>query len=70
MRQLRPAAAAFLLAMAMALTTTAVSFFVVPVCDELGLGRGEFTVYFSLMTAAGAVSRHMARIISAVSMPV
>ena len=56
MRQLRPAAAAFLLAMAMALTTTAVSFFVVPVCDELGLGRGEFTVYFSLMTAAGALS--------------
>ena len=56
LRQYRPAGAAFLLAIAMALTTTAVSFFVVPVCEELGLGRGEFTVYFSLMTAAGALS--------------
>ena len=55
-REYRPAAAAFLLMMAMALTTTALSFFVVPVCAELGLGRGTFTVYYSLMTASGAAS--------------
>ena len=42
--------------MAMALTTTALSFFVAPVCDELGLGRGSFTVYYSLMTAFGAAA--------------
>ena len=52
----RPAVAAFLLMMAMALTTTALSFFVTPVCNDLGIGRGSFTVYYSLMTAAGAVS--------------
>ena len=51
-----PAAAAFLLMMAMALTTTALSFFVTPVCNELGIGRGSFTIYYSLMTATGAVS--------------
>ena len=53
---LRPSAAAFLLMMAMAVTTTALSFFVSPVCDELDVGRGTFTLYYSLMTAAGAVS--------------
>lgn len=52
----RPAAAAFLLMIAMALTTTALSFFVEPVCDALGLGRGTFTVYYSLMTASGALA--------------
>lgn len=52
----RPAVAAFLLMMAMALTTTALSFFVSPVCDDLGIGRGSFTIYYSLMTATGAVS--------------
>ena len=56
MRQYRPAFAAFLLMMAMALTTTALSFFVAPVCDELGLGRGSFTVCYSLMTASGAAA--------------
>ena len=56
MRRFRPAFAAFLLMMAMALTTTALSFFVAPVCDELGLGRGSFTVYYSLMTAFGAAA--------------
>ena len=55
-REYRSALAAFLMMMAMALTTTALSFFVVPVCDELGLGRGTFTVYYSLMTASGAVA--------------
>lgn len=55
-RLLRPAIAAFLLMMAMALTTTALSFFVSPVCDALQIGRGSFTIYYSLMTATGAVS--------------
>lgn len=53
-KELRPSIAAFLLMMAMALTTTALSFFIGPVCEELGLGRGSFTVYYSLMTASGA----------------
>lgn len=56
LREYRPALAAFLLMMAMALTTTALSFFVVPVCAELGLGRGSFTVCYSLMTASGAAA--------------
>lgn len=55
-RVYRPAISAFLLMMSMALTTTALSFFVVPVCAELGLGRGSFTVYYSLMTASGAIA--------------
>ena len=53
-KELRPSIAAFLLMMAMALTTTALSFFIGPVCTELGLGRGSFTIYYSLMTATGA----------------
>lgn len=56
LKRYRPAVAAFLLMMAMALTTTALSFFVTPVCDDLGIGRGSFTIYYSLMTASGAVS--------------
>lgn len=53
---IRAAAAAFLLMMAMAVTTSALSFFVSPVCGDLGIGRGSFAVYYSLMTAAGAFS--------------
>ena len=56
LRALRPSAAAFLLMMAMAVTTSALSFFISPVCDDLGIGRGSFTVYYSLMTASGAFS--------------
>lgn len=52
----RPALAAFALMVAMALTTTALSFFVGPVCDDLGLGRGSFTVYYSFLTASGAAA--------------
>jgi len=40
----------------MSLLSTALSFFVVPVCADLGFGRGSFTLYYSLMVAAGAVS--------------
>lgn len=52
----RPAMAAFLQMMAMALTTTALSFFVGPVCGEFGFGRGSFTVYYSILTAAGTIA--------------
>lgn len=52
----RPAMAAFVQMMAMALTTTGLSFFVGPVCDEFGFGRGSFTVYYSILTAAGTIA--------------
>lgn len=52
-REYRPSIAAFLLMMAMSLTTTALSFFVGPVCDTLGIGRGSFTIYYSIMTLTG-----------------
>ena len=54
--KLRPALAAFLLMLTMSLLSTALSFFVSPVCADLGFGRGSFTLYYSLMVAAGAVS--------------
>jgi len=53
-REYRPSIAAFLLMMAMSLTTTALSFFVGPVCDTLEIGRGSFTIYYSIMTLTGA----------------
>ena len=56
LREYRPAMAAFVQMMAMALTTTALSFFVGPVCQELGFGRGSFTVYYSILTAAGTLA--------------
>ena len=52
----RPAAAAFFLMVTMSLLSTALAFFVEPVCADLGFGRGSFTLYYSLMVAAGAVS--------------
>ena len=52
----RPAVAAFLMMMAMSITSTGLSFFVAPVSEALGVGRGSFTLYYSLLTAAGAVS--------------
>ena len=55
-KQIRPAASAFLLMLTMSLLSTALSFFVAPVCEDLGFGRGSFTLYYSLMVAAGAVS--------------
>ena len=59
MKQLRPAAAACLLMLTMSLLSTGLSFFVAPVCEELGFGRGMFTLYYSLMVATGAVSISM-----------
>ena len=52
----RPAAAAFLTMMAMALTSSTLSFFLEPVCAELQVGRGSFSLIFSLMTISGALT--------------
>lgn len=52
----RPAAAAFLTMMAMALTSSTLSFFSAPVCEELDVGRGSFSLIFSLMTISGALT--------------
>ena len=54
--QFRPALSAFLLTLTMSLLSTGLSFFVAPVCEDLGFGRGSFTLYYSLMVAAGAIS--------------
>ncbi len=53
---LRPSAAAFLLMIAMGTCSSGLSFFVSPVCADLEIGRGSFGIYYSLMTATGAVS--------------
>lgn len=52
----RPAAAAFLVIMAMALTSSVMSFFLEPVCESLQINRGSFSLIFSLMSVAGALS--------------
>lgn len=51
----RPAAAAFLTMMAMAMTSSTLSFFLEPICTELNIGRGSFSLIFSLMSVSGAV---------------
>ena len=52
----RAAVAAFLCMVSMALTSSCLSFFVQPVCQTLGVGRGSFALYYSLMTVTGAVA--------------
>lgn len=52
----RPASAALLLMVTINLFSTGLSFFVAPVCEDLGFGRGSFTLYYSLIVACGAVS--------------
>ena len=52
----RPAAAAFLAIMAMALTSSTISFFLEPVCEELQVSRGSFSMIFSFMNVSGALS--------------
>ncbi len=52
----RPAAAAFLAMMAMAVTSSTISFFLEPVCGQLGIGKGSFSLIFSLMTISGALT--------------
>ena len=38
-----------MLMLTMSLLSTALSFFVAPVCADLGFGRGSFTLYYSLI---------------------
>ena len=52
----RPAVAAFLVMMAMALPSSTLSFFLGPICDDLQVGRGQISLIFSLMTVTGAFS--------------
>lgn len=52
----RPAAAAFLTMMAMALTSSTISFFMEPICASLQINRGSFSMIFSLMSVSGALS--------------
>lgn len=52
----RPAVAAFMAMMAMALTSSTISFFLEPVCAQLNIGRGSFSLLFSLMTVSGAAT--------------
>ena len=56
LKALRPALSAFLLMLTISMISTGLSFFVAPVCEDLGFGRGSFTLYYSLIVAAGAVS--------------
>jgi len=56
LRSARPAIAAFLLMITMSLNTSSMSFFVSPVCADLGFPRGSFTFYYSLMAASGALA--------------
>ena len=51
----RPAVAAFLVMMAMALTSSTISFFLEPVCESLQISRGSFSLIFSLMSVSGAL---------------
>ena len=52
----RPAMAAFFVIMAMALTSSTISFFLEPVCESLQISRGSFSLIFSLMSVSGALS--------------
>ena len=54
--KLRPAVATFLMMMAVATTSTAISFLNQPVATYLQVGMGNFTLYYSLMVAAGALT--------------
>lgn len=57
--EFRPAIAAFLMMMATSLTSTALSFFVAPVSESLGVGRGSFTLYYSILLIGGALTSPM-----------
>lgn len=52
----RPAVAAFLVMMAMALPSSTMSFFLAPICEYLQVGRGQVSLIFSLMTVTGAIA--------------
>ena len=51
----RPAIAAFLVMMAMAITSSSISFFLGPLCEHLQVGRGQVSLMFSLMTLTGSL---------------
>jgi len=51
----RPAAAAFINMMAMALTSSTLSFFLTPICESLQISRSSFSLVFSLMSISGAI---------------
>ncbi len=51
----RPAIAAFLVMMAMGLSSTCLSFFLAPICEHLQVGRAQVSLIFSLMTVTGAL---------------
>ena len=51
----RPAVAAFLVMMAMGLSSTCMSFFLSPICEHLQVGMGQVSIIFSLMTVTGAL---------------
>lgn len=52
----RPAIACFLGMMCFALFSSGLSFFVATVSADLGVGRGSFTMYYSLMAIGGALA--------------
>ena len=54
--KLRPAMATFLMMIAVSTTSTAISFLNQPVANQLQVGMGSFTLYYSLMVAAGALT--------------
>ena len=54
--KLRPAIATFLMMIAVSTTSTAISFLNQPVANQLQVGMGSFTLYYSLMVAAGAIT--------------
>ena len=54
--KLRPAIATFLMMIAVSTTSTAISFLNQPVSTQLQVGMGSFTLYYSLMVAAGALT--------------
>lgn len=56
LRFYRPAMAAFFSIMAMALTSSTISFFLEPVCESLQISRGSFSLIFSFMNVSGALS--------------
>lgn len=49
------AVSAFLVMMAMALTSSTISFFLEPICESLQISRGSFSLIFSIMSVSGAV---------------
>ena len=58
--QFRPALSAFLLMVTMSLLSTALSFFVVPVCEDLGFGGRDYAAIWSVVISCSSVSSFLA----------